>query len=176
MCKLNLKLFSDATILNRTLKIVASICVTAFITMIATVAVNNCIGKQQQNFTPPPFDDNCEVGAPEVPDNLNYTPLRVEEGYMIYICGRLVLKNNMVDVYLTSPEDNNVWIRLKILDEKDNLLCETGLIRPGEYLKSALIAKKLKHDTNVKVKIVAYEPESYYSRGSVTLNTVINVN
>ena len=46
-------------------------------------------------------------------------------------------------------------------------------MKPGEYVKSVSIDKDISDGSSIKLKIMAYEPQTYYSAGAVTLNTQI---
>ena len=67
----------------------------------------------------------------------------------------------------------DVWLKLRVLTADGTLLGETGLIRPGEYIKSVSLTSEVEDGTAIKLKIMAYEPDTYYSAGSVTLNTIL---
>ena len=47
---------------------------------------------------------------------------------------------------------------------------ETGLIKPGEYVKNVTLSKTLDAGEKIKLKIMGYETETYESAGSVSLN------
>ena len=76
-------------------------------------------------------------------------------------------------VYLTNPAENEVRLKLRVLDGNGNILGETGLIRPGEYVKDVVLTENLTAGTKIKLKIMGYEPETYFSAGSATLNTAV---
>ena len=144
-----------------------SVAVTIF-TVIKTV-------NDKKAFTPPVFDPAAIAGTPDVPENLGYSPLEVEQGYQAYICGKLFADVNNVDVYFTSPETNTVWFLLRVTDEKGNILGETGIIRPGEYVKSLTLKTAPDKESNIKLKIIAFQPETYTSMGTVGLNTKLKI-
>ena len=83
------------------------------------------------------------------------------------------MEGNNAAIYLTNPAENKVWLKLRVLDESNNILGETGLIRPGEYVKDVELTENLTAGTKIKLKIMGYEPETYFSAGSATLNTAI---
>lgn len=64
---------------------------------------------------------------------------------------------------------------MRILDEAGNILGESGLLRPGEYVRAVRLEKIPKQPTPVSLKIMAYEPETYYSAGSAVLKTTLKV-
>ena len=61
-----------------------------------------------------------------------------------------------------------------MLDENGNTLGETGLIKPGEYVQSVELDRVPKVGTPIVLKIMAYQPDTYYSEGAVSLNTTIS--
>lgn len=94
--------------------------------------------------------------------------------YKVGICGRFLPKGTTADVWLTNPESNTVWLKVRVLDEKGNTLGETGLVRPGEYVQSVELDTVPKTGTPIVLKIMAYQPDTYYSEGAVSLNTTIS--
>ena len=60
-----------------------------------------------------------------------------------------------------------------MLDGNGNILGETGLIRPGEYVKDVALTENLTAGKKIKLKIMGYEPETYFSAGYATLNTAV---
>lgn len=131
--------------------------------------------KIRNEFIPPTFDVNAIIGIPDVPEDLGWTEL-CQDGmnYKVGICGKLIVDEaKRADVYLFNSEDNNVWLKLRILDENDNILCESGLIKPGEYVKTVKFNTSIDDNQKVKLKVMAYQPDTYYSEGSIILNTNI---
>lgn len=126
-----------------------------------------------ESFTPPPFDQSALSGFPEVPENLGFSPLDIEQGFTAYLCGNLTAKDGTVPVYFTSPDSNTVLIRLQLLDEQKNLLAETGLLKPGEYIENLTLSEHPDNAIPVTLKIIAYRPETYHSMGTAGLNTVL---
>jgi hypothetical protein len=120
-------------------------------------------------FTPPPFDPAAESGTLVVPEGLGYSELDCQ-AYKVSLCGKLGEDGT---VFLTNPKENTVWLKLRVLDEKGNILGETGLVRPGEYVKSVIWSSAPKSGTTVTLKIMAYEPDTYYSAGAASLNTIV---
>ena len=143
---------------------------------LAFMAVALFLGGKQDTaeFTPPPFEPAAMAGVPEVPESLGYiSPYQEGMGYRFSVCGNVVMEGSNAAVYLTNPEENDVWLKLRVLDENDNILGETGLIRPGEYVKDVALTENLTAGTKIKLKIMSYELETYFSAGSATLNTTI---
>ena len=120
-------------------------------------------------FTPPPFDAAAEMGVPKVPEELGYTELDCR-AYTVALCGKLGADGQL---WLTNPESNSVWLKLRVLDENGDILGETGLIKPGEFVKTVALNRVPKSGTPITLKIMAYEPDTYYSAGAASLNTAM---
>ena len=157
---------------NKTVPVLCGVLAIALAVMAAALFFG---GKQgTAEFIQPPFDAAAMAGVPEVPESLGYiSPYQEGMGYRFSVCGNVVMEGNAAAVYLTNPEGNDVWLKLRVLDENDNILGETGLIRPGEYVKDVALTENLTAGTKIKLKIMGYEPETYFSAGSATLNTTI---
>lgn len=152
--------------------VMGAVCVIlAVITIIVSVVMAN--REPNVEFIPPAFEADAVVGAPEdVPEDSGYTKIyRDGMTFSAYVCGGVTQKNGEAVVYFTSPEDNEAWIKLRICDEKGNILGESGLLRPGEYVRSVTLTKSVAAGTPLKMKIMAYEPDTYFSLGSVTITT-----
>ena len=111
-------------------------------------------------------------GIPDVPEELGWQELDAQ-AFQVGVCGAVLLEGNRADIWLTNPEGNNVWLKLRILDEDGDVLGETGLIRPGEYVQPVTFDTVPAPGTAISMKLMAYEPETYHSAGAVTLNTTI---
>ena len=147
------------------LPVACMVCVLSLCAMVLAL-INN--GKQDdvRSFSPPPFEKAVVSGMPTVPEDLGME-------FRAYICGNVIVKDDAADVYFTNSEEFDVWLKLRVLTADGTLLGETGLIRPGEYVKSVSLTSEVEDGTAIKLKIMAYEPDTYYSAGSVTLNTIL---
>lgn len=134
-------------------------------------ALSTTGGKTEQ-FIPPPFDTAAQTGTPKVPEDLGWDELDAQS-YKFSVCGVFALENGKADVWLTNPEENEVWLKVRVLDTDGKTLGETGLIRPGEYVRSVKLDTEPKTGDNIQLKIMAYEPDTYYSAGVVSLNTTV---
>ena len=147
------------------------VCVISLVAMVAALAFSGS-EPETATFTPPPFDENAVQGAPDVPENLGWGELDAQV-YKVSICGVVSVQDGKADVWFTNPESNTVWLKLRMLDANGDILGETGLIRPGEYVQSVSFGVIPEAGDSIVLKLMAYEPESHYSAGSVTLNTVV---
>lgn len=126
-------------------------------------------------FTPPDFDPSAVNGVPTVDENLGYSELYKEGmAYRVSVCGMPTVQNDELTVYFTNADGNEKYLKLRVLDENGNILGETGLLKPNQYVKFVKLSETLTADTKIKLKIMGYEPETYESVGTVSLNVVVN--
>ncbi len=156
---------------NTPLIFAAVLCVLSLAVMVFALTRQE-VQTEMGEFTPPPFDSAAIVGTPAVPDGLGWQELDAQ-AYLVGICGKFIPKGNTADVWLTNPVSNTVWLKVRVLDENGNTLGETGLIKPGEYVQSVELDNVPKTGKPIVLKVMAYQPETYYSAGAVALNTQI---
>lgn len=134
--------------------------------------VLNSRAPEPEAFVPPPFEAAAEAGIPEAADPSWTQIYRDGMSFSSHVCGKVRLKEDSADLFFTNDSGNEVWLKLRVLDEKDRILAETGLLKPDTYVKTVHFTKVPKNGEKIKLKIMAYEPDTYYSAGAVTLNTV----
>lgn len=150
----------------------AAVCAISVLVMIAALLAP---GKTiPAEFTPPPFEPNAVIGTPNVPDDLGWTELDAQ-AFLFSVCGKVVVRDGEADIWLTNPESNTVWLKVRILDKNGETLGESGLIRPGEYVQTVTFDTVPKDGTTIGIKLMAYQPETYFSEGTATLNTTVKV-
>ena len=156
---------------KKLLMIAAALCTVSVVVMIFALTMGN---QTESSFSPPPFDSAAQTGVPAVPQNAGYGELDAK-AFRFSAAGELTAENGAVEVWLTNPVENTVWLKVRILDKYGSKLGESGLIRPGEYVQTVKLDIIPKENTDISLKIMAYEPDTYYSAGSVMLNTVLKV-
>lgn len=168
----------DAVIIALLVAIAVAIAVT-----VVALAVLNSRGNNAEKssetaaFVPPPFEEGAEQGTPHVPENMGYREI-YQEGmsFRASICGEVNISEGKADVYFTNSAQNSLWMKLRVFDASGKVIAETGLIKPGEYLKTVSFDTIPKNGEKISMKIMTYEPDTYYSGGAVALNTVAKVN
>lgn len=157
---------------NKNVTVLAAVFAVALIIMIVALAVPK--EAERGEFVPPAFDSSAVTGIPEVPEGLGYSaPFQEGMAYRFAVCGNVLMDGKQALVYFTNPAENDTWTKLRVYDESGNVLGETGLIKPGEYVQYVELGKELAPGTPIKLKIMGYEPDTYLSAGSVVLNTQI---
>ncbi len=128
----------------------------------------------QGEFVPPAFESAAMQGKPQPPEALVYRELwQGGMHFSVWLCCAPVQENGAAQVYFTNPAENAVWMKLRLLDEQGNTVGESGLLRPGEYVESVALTQALSAGDAIKLKIMTYEPETYNSMGSVSINTTL---
>ena len=152
--------------------ILGGLTVLSLIVMIVVlVATGN---PSQGEFVPPAFDSLAVRGVPEVPEELQYSsPYREGMAYRFSVCANVKMDGSKAVVYFTNAEENSVYLKLRVLDEDGNILGETGLLKPGEYVEGVELGETFSARTTISLKIMSYEPDTYMSEGSVVLKTTI---
>ena len=131
---------------------------------------------------PPFFDENAVVGTPEIPVENGYSYFNEAEVCAAYLCQNPDFDGKNADLFLTNPEENQgLFIRVEVFSIQfiydDNgkrqgtalgdMLGKTGFIRPGEYVRTVTLDKKLTEQTPVALKIAVYEEETGKNHGSI---------
>ena len=131
-------------------------------------------GQEAAAFTPPAPDSLAVRGIPAVPEERGYSSPHTEEvDYCFALCGNVYLDGASAVVYFTNPAENQVWLRLCVQDKNDRTLGETGLIRPGEYVRAVALDKPPAAGTPVKLRVMGCEPETYRSAGTSVMHTPV---
>lgn len=156
--------------------LIALVCIAAIAVLCVGVAVICILNREPTGFVPPEFDNNAVSGTPEVPDDMGYLEVYKEGmSFNSFVCGEVNIVDGKADIYFTNPQKNTLWMKLRIFDDKGNVIAETGLIKPNEYLKTVTFDKVPVNNSKITMKIMTYEPNTYYSGGAVSLNTIAKV-
>lgn len=153
---------------GRTIPILGTVlCVLAITMIVALCLPRTRIGE----FTPPPFEENAVSGVPEVAEELcYYSPYQPGMRYRFSVCGKATTEGQSAVVYFTNPAENTVWMKVRLFDESGAVLGESGLLKPGEYVRTIALNTPVTVEKKFTLKIMGYEPQTYLSAGSVTLN------
>ena len=156
---------------NKRRKILAGIIVVSVLAIAGVITYSMFL-----KYEPPKFEVNAVAGTPTPEKNYLYGELESGFGYKVSLASNLYQQEDRtLKIYLTNPSTNKVNLMCEVRSvDDDELLYESGLLHPGEYVES-LDPKgdfdNIKYDVNVI--IYAFEPESYQSAGSTTLKLVL---
>ncbi|MBR0423732.1 MAG: hypothetical protein IJJ04_03775 [Clostridia bacterium] len=131
-----------------------------------------------KKYNPPPMETASVEGVPEIAnEDWGYSPFGIDPEFRLKVCGEPEIDGNDVNIYLTSMNTNKVIMRCVLVseDEPEKVLAESGTIKPGTYLKSIKLKEDLKSGSHGAIlKVVAYDPETYFSKGTANLKIVLN--
>lgn len=123
---------------------------------------------QTAKFVPPPFVEDAGQGIPSVPDEKAYLHIYKEGmSFSAYLYGNVEIIDGKADIYFTNPASNTLWMKARIFDSEGKIIAETGLIKPNEYIKTVSFNSVPKDGSTIVVRIMTYEPDTYYSGGAV---------
>ena len=144
--------------------------IAAFIMMMIALSVTK--EPPRGEFVTPAFESMAPQGTPEVPEELEYSsPYREGMAYRFSVCANVTMDSSSATVYFTNAQENHVYLKLRVLDGNDKILGETGLLKPGEYVKDVQLLRELPSGTGISLKIMSYIPDTYMSAGAVVLHT-----
>ena len=148
-------------------------CISLIVMQTKSSADDNKV-RETAEFVPPSFDKGAFRGTPNVPEDKAKSYLKVYKdgmSFSAYVCGEVVIDKGYADIYFTNPEENSLWMKLRIFDSKGNVIGETGLIKPNEYIQTVRFDTLPENGEEITMKIMTYEPDTYYSGGAVPLRT-----
>ena len=140
-----------------------------------SASVASWIYFQPRSFEHPDFEEAAIQGEPDVDkERFAYSPVEVAEGYSLVLCAVPANDGQEIEFNFTNPKDNNVNLKVEVYDKSEKLLASTGVLKPGEYLKSVTLKEPLEErETPVNVRFMSYDPKNWTSKGNVNLELVI---
>lgn len=152
---------------NRLIAVLSTICILSLSMMVLALGRD----QPQVAFTPPPFEPDAVTGEPPMPVHRGYQELDAQV-FRVGLCGEVTVAEGRAQVWLYNPEENSVWLKLRVLDEAGNILGQTGLLRPGEYVRQVNLTDGTP-GMSIILKVMAYEPRTYHSAGALNVHTVL---
>lgn len=126
------------------------------------------------NFEAPPLETNAVAGTPgDLDESLSYQQMAVKEDYVVYLCATPKAEGDRLTLYFTCAPENTDLMKIRVFDEAGELLGESGLLTPGTYLPEVALSRALASGEMISIQVMAYEPETYYSGGSIRLNVYV---
>lgn len=164
-------------VMEKSQKILLSVLAVVFVGIIATcvvVSVKSDGSEQIADFSAPTFDTNVVLAENlDIPESANYKSLFIKEGFKISMASTVNITNNLAEIHFTSEADNAVWLKLVLLTTDGKRLGESGLIEAGKHLKQIEINNLSSNNDEIIVKILSYEPNTYYSLGTAQVKASI---
>ena len=155
------------------LKITFSIVLIILATAIILFYNKGSLVKKGQ-FIIPEVEKKAILGMPDdIPEEYMYQEVKVNDDYIVYLCSIPTVKDNKLTIYFTSVKTNKGLIRIKVLDSKNNIIGESGLLNPNSYVKEILLSNDLYDNEIITIKVMNYEKDTYYSLGEIKLDLFI---
>lgn len=124
-----------------------------------------CLLTRNDEFVAPSFDADAKNMPDKFPDS--YTLSENEQYFFTFgLCAEIRENNGSSEIFFTSPSSNAAYLKLRILKGEDDILYESGLIRPSECIESIPLSLEKYADEKIYAKIMAYEINTYHSLGS----------
>lgn len=118
------------------------------------------------DFVPPLHEDNAIAGEPkDIPDKAAYGNINISDVFSVSMCAFPSLHGNELDLYYTNKSAADISTRFIVFDTDGNIIYESGLLNPGEYLKSVTLLT-VPEDKKAKIKMLSFYPETWESAGS----------
>jgi hypothetical protein len=124
----------------------------------------------------PRREENAVSGVPEPEESLNFGTIEVDGGFSFALAGTMYQqKDGSLLLYFTNPEDSGVLMMCEICEKSTGeILYQSGLLSPGQYVGRLRPQHTLKNEAIIiEMKVYGFEPETYYSMGTVTLENTL---
>lgn len=156
-------------------KIIWVMCVIFALMLGALIVVPAVIdpGTVVGEFQAPEFDPDAQAGVPTPEQERQFAWLQMGDDIRIGLCGVPVLSGNEAVIWFASDETNTAWLQARIYDAEGNELGRSGLIRPGEHITGVELTPVPNGTASVTIRILSYEPETYYSLGSASVQVML---
>ena len=123
-------------------------------------------------FRTPEHEAAAVQGVPTGDTAGNYETLPVKDGYTVGIDTAPVYLDGILYLNAANLSDNTVWFLARVY-RGDQMIAQTGIFYPGEYVAQVPCSTKLSAGEKILVRILAYEPETYHSEGVAQFSTVV---
>ncbi|MDD3193900.1 MAG: hypothetical protein PHE47_08700 [Oscillospiraceae bacterium] len=130
----------------------------------------------QPPYQPPAYEPAVQVGVPDPPEGMGYGQISAENGFSFWVAGAMYQQEDgSLLVYLTNPADSVCNILCEITDQDGHTLYRSGALRPGEFVERLYPLKQMENTTiEIQMNVYAFEPETWFSVGTITLNNTLH--
>lgn len=163
--------------MEKSQKIILSVLAVVFVGITITCFVFSKYGGKEQispTFVAPAFDDNAVIlSSEEIPQSAQYKSLSIKSDFEISMASVVAINDNVADVYFTSKTTNTAWLKIEVLSSDGKIFYgESGLLNAGETIKQIKLNSNPPGEELI-IKILSYEPDTYYSMGTATVRVTI---
>lgn len=128
------------------------------------------------HYTPPAFATDAIEGVPSPEEHFLYGEINCQFGYHCALAANLYQQEDSgVYIYFTNPSSNQVNLKCEIRKKGTNkLLYSSDVIRPGEYIEKLYPTGSIANQSQkVIVYVYAFEPDTWYSAGTTSLELTL---
>ncbi len=125
-----------------------------------------------RTFRAPEHEAGIAEGIPSEENVQHYEELPVREGYVVGIDATPVYSDGRLYLNIANLKGNTVWFLVRVYME-DELIAESGIFYPDEYVEAVACSRELSTDDKVLIKVLAYEPDTYHSEGVAQILAVV---
>lgn len=143
----------------------------ALLILVASIMLYN----YKKSYKPPAFEVSAVQGEPQVDPEHGYSTMALSDAFRVTMCGAPPGTANSLDLYLTNEKTNKFYLLFQVYSAGE-LVAQTGLVKPGEYVKTIELMKPLQPgDNEIDIKAMALLYDSYYSGGTLNLRVTATV-
>lgn len=130
------------------------------------------------DFVKPEFDSSATVADMDYLSSIqSFSTLQATDDLGVALMSDVYLNDGKFQIYFCSLDSNEDYLLVRIYDETGEvLLGQSGLVKPGECVQYVDAISVPKNSENIKIKVLTYEPETYLSNGTFSLNTIFHTN
>ncbi len=125
-----------------------------------------------RTFQVPDHEADVAAGIPSADQVQHYEELPVREGYVVGMDTSPFYRDGRLYLNIANPKDNTVWFLVRVYLE-ENVIAETGIFYPDEYVESVACNRNLSADDKILIKVLAYEPDTYHSEGVAQISAAV---
>lgn len=142
---------------------------------VAVVAGGYFLFFHQRSYTPPPFEPSAQAGEPSPAQSMGYGRIEADGGFAFSVAGTMYQQADAsLLIYLTNHEDGDVWLMGEVVDENGTTLYKSGILRPGEYVERLFPVIGFANEAmKIELRVYGFEPETYYSLGTIFLDNIL---
>ncbi len=125
-----------------------------------------------RTFRAPAHEAGAVEGLLSEENVRHYEELPVREGYVVGMDTSPVYHDGSLYLNIANIKDNTVWFLVRVYTG-DDLIAETGIFYPEEYVEAVACSRKLSANDKILIKVLAYEPDTYHSEGVAQISAAV---
>lgn len=122
-------------------------------------------------YAPPPFEPEAVAGIPSPGADMGYGKVGAEGGFSFWVAGVMYQQQDgSLELWFTNPAGSEVNLMCEIQTEDGTVVYKSGVLRPGEYVERLQpLARLAGEAVPIEMKVYAFEENTWYSKGTISL-------